>query len=107
VGSVSDEHPRWYASATGIFGSGLTNGNPSAGTTGLGLFDFNAAVKVPPSFIVNISAGTTIRVLGRAVRSQFFVENLFNLNYVLKGAFTSGPSMGRPRAMTVRLDVVT
>ena len=105
VGNLSYERRRWYAGATGIFGSGLTNGHPSAAVNGTGLFDLNAAVKVPPSFIVNASAGSTVRVLGRALRPAVFVDNLFNLHYVLKGAFTSGPSIGRPRTLLLRLDV--
>ena len=105
VGSLTYERRRWYASATGIFGSGLTNGHPSAAVNGTGLFDFNTAVKVPPSFIVNASAGSTVRVLGRSLRPEVFVDNLFNLHYVLKGAFTSGPSIGRPRTLLLQLGV--
>jgi hypothetical protein len=107
VGSLSYDRPRWYASATGIFGSGLTNGNPSAGTTGLGLLDFNAAVKVPPSFILNTSVGGTVRIFGWSVRPQLSVDNPFNVRYELKGAFTSGPSMGRPRTAAFRLEVAS
>jgi hypothetical protein len=105
AGSLSYERPRWHTSATGIFGSGLTNGNPLAGTTRLGLWDFNPAVKVPPSFIVNTSVGGRVRVFDWSVRPELFVDNLFNLRYVLKGAFTSGPAMGRPRTVAVRIAV--
>jgi hypothetical protein len=105
VGSLSYEHPRWHASATGIYGSGLTNGNPLAGTTQLGLWDFNAAVKVPPSVIVNTSVGGSVRIFDWSVRPELFVDNLFNRRYVLKGAFTSGPSLGRPRTAALRVAV--
>jgi len=46
--------------------------------------DFNAAVKVPPSFIVNTSVGGSIRVFDWSVRPELFVDILFNLRYVLK-----------------------
>jgi hypothetical protein len=105
VGSLSYERPGWHASATGIFGSGLTSGNPFAGTTSLGLLDFNTAVKVPPSYIVNTSVGGSVRIFDWSVRPELFVDNLFNLRYVLKGAFTSGPSLGRPRTAAFRLAI--
>jgi hypothetical protein len=76
-----------------------------AGTTELGLLDFNAAVKVPPSLVVNTSVGGTIRVFDWSVRPELFVDNLVNLRYVLKGAFTSGPSMGRPRTAALRVAI--
>lgn len=95
----------WYASATGIYGSGLTNGNPSAGETRLGLLDFNRAVKVAPSFVVNAAVGTVVQRLGLGIRPQLFVDNVFDRRYVLKGAFTSGASVGRPRTLVVRVDV--
>jgi hypothetical protein len=40
-----------------------------------------------------------------AVRPQFFVNNLFNLKYTLKGQFFSGASIGRPRTFELRLSV--
>ena len=55
--------------------------------------------------MVNASAGYTI-VAGRAVlRPQIYVENLFDTRYLLKGAFFSGASVGRPRSVQVRLNV--
>jgi len=105
VGNLSYTVPRWFGSITGIFGSGLTNGHPDAAPTGLGLFDFNAAVKVPPNFIVNAALGANLRLLGSALRPQVFIDNLFNLHYVLKGAFTSGPALGRPRTFSVQVSI--
>jgi hypothetical protein len=103
--------------ATGIYGSGLTNGvTPNAPGRPLydstlaatpplntGLFDFNSAFKVKPSFIVNASAGYTLLVGKVELRPQLFVNNLFDLRYTLKGTFFSGASVGRPR--TVQLKV--
>ena len=105
VGNLSFDRRRWFASATGIYGSGLTNGHPDAAPNGLGLLDFNRGVKVPPSFIVNVGCGGSVRIMGLSVRPQAFVDNAFDRRYVLKGAFTSGPSIGRPRAIVVRIDV--
>ncbi len=99
-----DYNWRWgYASMTVIFGSGLTSGDPTAAPNHTGLFDFNPAVKVAPSTIFNPSVGTVLTVGRTSVRSELAVENLFNLHYILKGAFTSGPSIGRPRSINLRV----
>jgi hypothetical protein len=62
-------------------------------------------VKVAPSFILNASAGAQLHVGGVTLWPEVFVDNLFNLHYLLKGAFTSGPSVGRPRTVQLRLTV--
>jgi outer membrane receptor protein involved in Fe transport len=109
----------WLLEATGIYGSGLTNGvTPNAPGRPLydstmtatppsntGLFAFNSAFKVQPSFIVDASAGYTFLVGNVAVRPQLFVDNLFDLHYVLKGAFFSGASFGRPRTVQFKVSV--
>jgi hypothetical protein len=95
----------FYLSGTGIYGSGLTNGvNPDA-SYGTGLFDFNKSIKVDPSFIVDASAGYTLVVGKTVLRPEVFVDNVFNHHYLLKGAFFSGPSVGRPRTVQVRLSI--
>jgi TonB dependent receptor/Carboxypeptidase regulatory-like domain len=105
--------------ATGIYGSGLVNGitpnapglpgydptAPSTGVSGTGLFDFNKEFKVDPSFVVNASAGLGFNAGGLSLRPQFFVDNVFDSKYTLKGAFFSGASFGRPRTFSVRLTV--
>jgi len=105
--------------ATGIYGSGLTNGTtpntPGAagfdptlaptGPLGTGLFDFNKQFKVDPSFILNASASYTFAAGGLLLRPQVYVDNVFDKLYVLKGAFFSGASFGRPRTVQVRLSV--
>ncbi|HEX4602321.1 MAG TPA: TonB-dependent receptor [Gemmatimonadales bacterium] len=106
VVASGDYTARWgYVSATGICGSGLTNGHPDAAPNGTGLFAFNSRVKVAPSFILNASAGAQLHVGGVTLWPEVFVDNLFNLHYLLKGAFTSGPSVGRPRTVQLRLTV--
>jgi hypothetical protein len=105
--------------ATGIYGSGLTNGvtpntpgvplfDPSAdptGPLGTGLFDFNKEFKVDPNFILNASAGYTFAVGRVFFRPQVYVDNVFNHKYSLKGTFFSGASFGRPRTVQFRLNV--
>lgn len=40
-----------------------------------------------------------------SIRPQLFVDNAFDKRYVLKGAFFSGASYGRPRTFSVRMTV--
>jgi outer membrane receptor for ferrienterochelin and colicin len=105
--------------ATGIYGSGLTNGLtpntpgvagfdaslPSTGPLGTGLFDFNKEFKVDPIFILNASASYTFAFGGVLLRPQLYVDNVFDKLYLLKGAFFSGTTFGRPRTFQVRLNV--
>ncbi len=95
----------FYASATGIYGSGLTNGNTPDATYGRGLFDFNTHTHVEPSFIVNASAGYALAVGGAVIRPQLYVDNLLDHKYLLKGAFFSGASVGRPRSLQLRVTI--
>src|SRR5437879_1519228 len=105
VGSVVFSRQGLYVSTTGIYGSGLTNGSDPDSTYGTGLFDFNKSIKVKPSFVLNASAGYTLVVGGTVLRPQLYVENVFDHKYLLKGAFFSGASVGRPRSVQVRLNV--
>lgn len=95
----------FFASVTGTYGSGLTNGNDPDSTYGTGLFDFNKSIKVAPSFILNASAGYTFVVGSAVLRPQLYVENALGHQYLLKGAFFSGASVGRPRSVQVRLNI--
>ncbi|HVH30207.1 MAG TPA: TonB-dependent receptor [bacterium] len=95
----------FYASATGIYGSGLTNGNAPDSTYGRGLLDFNKSMKVGPSFIVNAGLGYTFVTGGLVVRPQLYVDNAFDHKHALKGAFFSGASVGRPRAVQLRVNI--
>ena len=108
LGSVTYAPGRFFLSGAGIYGSGLTNGVDPADcgcSYGTGLFDFNRGIKVKPNGIFNASAGYTFVVNGAVVRPQLYVENVFNHQYLLKGTFFSGPSVGRPRSIQVRVDV--
>jgi outer membrane receptor for ferrienterochelin and colicin len=105
VASVLYSSNGFFVGATGIYGSGLTNGNSPDSTYGTGLLDFNRSIKVTPSFILNLSAGYAIAVGSALIRPQLYVDNLFNHKYLLKGAFFSGASFGRPRTVELRLNV--
>jgi hypothetical protein len=98
-----------FVSATAIYGSGLTNGHTPEGfpniTFGTGLFDMNKYLKVDPSTIVNLSAGYTFVAGAMVVRPQIYFENLFDKQYLLKGAFFSGAEVGRPRSVQVRVNL--
>ena len=95
----------FYVSATGTYGSGLTNGADPDSTYGTGLLDFNQSIKVNPSFIVSASAGYAFALGQIVVRPQVYVENAFDHRYLLKGAFFSGASFGRPRSVQLRVNV--
>ena len=108
TGSVAWTQPKYYVSATGIYGSGLTNGVDPADcgcTFGTGLFAFNKGIKVKPNFVGNVAIGSSFSVGATVVRPEFFVDNVLNARYLLKGAFFSGASVGRPRTVQLRVNV--
>lgn len=108
VGSITYALSRFYSSLTGTYGSGLTNGVAPADcdcSYGTGLFDFNRGIKVKPSFILNGSAGYSFAFGQSLVRPELYVDNIFDKKYLLKGAFFSGASVGRPRSVQVRMNV--
>lgn len=106
VASVSYADQRLFGTVTGLYGSGLTNGEePDAATYGRGLFEFNKSIHVDPNFILNASAGYLVAVGGVLLRPEIYVDNVLNHKYLLKGAFFSGASVGRPRTVQVRLNL--
>jgi hypothetical protein len=108
VGSATYAPNRLFLNGAVTYGSGLTNGvapEDCKCTYGTSLLDFNKGIKVDPSTIFNASAGYTITAGGTVFQPQLFVDNLLNKKYLLKGAFFSGPSIGRPRSIQARLKV--
>ncbi|PYO99081.1 MAG: hypothetical protein DMD60_02555 [Gemmatimonadetes bacterium] len=105
VASIVYSARGFYLSATGTYGSGLTNGNGPDSTYGTGLFDFNKSIKVDPSFILGASAGYAFAVGGAVFRPQIYVENVLDHKYALKGPFFSGAALGRPRSVQVRVNI--
>jgi TonB dependent receptor/Carboxypeptidase regulatory-like domain/TonB-dependent Receptor Plug Domain len=105
VASATYAPQRWFVSASAIYGSGLTNGNDPDASYGTGLFDFNPSIKVDPSTILNASAGLSF-VAGRTiVHPEISVDNALDKHYLLKGAFFSGASVGRPRSVQAKVTV--
>ena len=118
VGGLTYSASHFYVSTTGIYGSGLTNGivpdssvhtaqagQPAISDYCTGLFCFNKPFKVAPNYIQNLSAGYSL-VAGKTVmRPEVFIDNLFDHRYLLKGAFFSGASAGRPRSIQFRMNV--
>ncbi len=96
---------RSFLSATGIYGSGLTNGADIGAPIGRGLFDFNPDIHVDPSFVMDAAAGHSFIVGAGVLTAQLYVNNVFDKHYLLKGAFFSGASVGRPRAVQLKLSV--
>ncbi len=108
VASATYAHSRFYSTLTGTYGSGLVNGVEPADCAcayGTGLFDFNKGTKVPASFILNGSAGYSFAFGQAIVRPELYVDNIFDKKYLLKGAFFSGASVGRPRSFQLRLGI--
>ncbi|MBI3790411.1 MAG: TonB-dependent receptor [Gemmatimonadetes bacterium] len=106
VASATWAPSRFYLSATGIYGSGLTNGVEPAACGcrfGTGLTDFNPGIKVSPNFVLNLGTGYAWLVGRTLVQPELFIDNLFDTRYLLKGAFFSGASVGRPRSIQVRV----
>ncbi len=113
----------FFVSATGIYGTGLTNGfTPDTNAYNIGtpgspgfqpgnksyctaLFCFNRAYKVPPSYVQNLSLGYAIPAGKTTVTPEVYFTNLFDSQYLLKGAFFSGESVGRPFTVQFRLSV--
>jgi outer membrane receptor protein involved in Fe transport len=95
----------FYASATGIYGSGLITDDTTNSAQGTGLLDFNKLHHVSPNFVLNGSAGYAFAFGGVVVRPQVYVENVFDKQYLLKGAFFSGASFGRPRSVQLRVNI--
>ncbi|MGH7656157.1 MAG: TonB-dependent receptor [Gemmatimonadaceae bacterium] len=96
---------KFYATATEVYGSGLTNGADPGADYGTGLFSFNSAIKVAPNYITNVALGYTLNVGATTVRPELFIDNLFDSRYLLKGAFFSGASVGRPRSVSLRVNL--
>ncbi len=95
----------FYVTATEIFGSGLTDGAQPDASYGTGLLSFNSSIKVAPSYITNLALGYSFNVGATTVRPELFIDNVFDRQYLLKGAFFSGASVGRPRSVNLRVNL--
>jgi hypothetical protein len=106
VASVNYQPTNWFANITGIYGSGLTNGNSSGLPASTGLFDFNQYAHVTPSWIFNLSVGYTFHLTGGAtIAPSLYVGNVLDHEHLLKGAYFSAASWEEPRNAILRVDV--
>jgi hypothetical protein len=124
VANLLYTHKSFYISTTGIYGTGLTNGyepldsipkaigkpgtpsyQPGADQYCNGFLCFNTAYKVHPSYIQQWDVGYVFSYGRGYIRPDFFVDNAWGAHYILKGAFYSGQSIGRPRTFTGRVTI--
>ena len=105
VASVNYQPSDWYVNVVGIYGSGLTNGNPQGLSYGTGLFDFNQAEHTTPSWIFNIGGGYTFHLNGGSTLSpSIYVGNLLDNEHLLKGAYFSSAFWEEPRSIILKVD---
>ena len=115
---------RFVVSATGIYGSGLTNGyapdtvqpttrtrlarrafsrgtRPTAQASSVSI----ARSRWHRTTSQNLSLGYLFYAGRTSVKPEVYFTNLFNNNYILKGAFFSSEAVGRPFMVQFKLTV--
>ncbi|HET6401663.1 MAG TPA: carboxypeptidase regulatory-like domain-containing protein [Candidatus Kapabacteria bacterium] len=106
VASLNYQPSDWYANVVGIYGSGLTNGNPEGLPYATSLFDFNQAEHTTPSWIFNIGGGYTFHFSGgTTIAPSLNVGNIFDNEHLLKGAYFSAASWEEPRNVIMTVNV--
>jgi hypothetical protein len=93
----------WFIDLTGIYGSGLTNGNGDYQFK-TGLFDFNQGAHTSPAFIINISGGYTFDIgNSQTIEPSVFINNILDHEHLIKGAFFSGASYEERRNIMMKI----
>jgi hypothetical protein len=106
VAGLNYQPKNWFVNLTAIYGSGLTNGNPNNIDFKTGLFAFNSNAHVSPSLVLNLAAGRTFQVSGNAtLEPSVYITNLFDHDYLLKGAYFSGAAYGERRNVVFKIAV--
>jgi len=106
VAGLNYQPQDWFANLAGIYGSGLTNGNPEGLPFKTGLFDFNAAMHTSPSWILTFAFGYTIHLAGGAtLQPSLYVTNLLNNEHLIKGAYFSAASWEEPRNVVFKMSI--
>ncbi len=106
VTGVNYQPENWFVNLVGIYGSGLTNGNPDGVPYKTGLFDFNTATHTPPSWIFNLGGGYTFRFAGgTSLEPSLFITNLLDHNHLIKGAYFSAASWEERRNVVFKVSV--
>jgi hypothetical protein len=104
VAGLNYQPQDWFANLSGIYGSGLTNGNPEGLPFKTGLFDFNTGMHTTPSWILNFAFGYTIHLAGGAtLQPSLYVTNLLDHEHLIKGAYFSGASWEEPRNVVFKI----
>ena len=97
------EPENWFINLTGIYGSGLANGNEDY-VFKTGLFDFNQGAHTTPSWIFDLSLGYTFYLSGsQSLTPSVYIKNLLDHAHLLKGAFFSGASFEERRNVEFKL----
>jgi hypothetical protein len=106
VAGLNYQPEDWFVNLVGIYGSGLTNGNPDNAPFKTGLFDFNTAAHTAPSWILNLSAGHTFHMTGgESLEPSLYITNLLDHAHLIKGAYFSGASWEDRRNVVLRLSL--
>jgi hypothetical protein len=107
VADVNYQPQDWFINLEATYGSGLSNGFPrSISSYKTGLFDFNQAAHTTPYWILNCSAGHTIRLAGGySLEPSMYVTNVLDYEHLLKGAYTTGASWEERRNVVFKLAV--
>jgi hypothetical protein len=93
----------YFIDVTGIYGSGLTNGSGDYQFK-TGLFDLNQGAHTSPAFIINVSGGYTFNIgNGQSFEPSVFINNVFDHEHLIKGAFFSGASYEERRNIMMKI----
>jgi hypothetical protein len=104
VGSLNYQPEDWFVNFTTTYGSGLTNGDPSNSPYGTGLFDFNSAAHVPGYILFDVGGGHTFPLGGeQKLEGSIYVSNIFDHDYLLRGAYFSAAAFGERRNVVFKL----
>ena len=104
VGSINYQPRGYFINLTGIYGSGLANGNPNGDSYQTGLFDFNTSTHTAPSWIFDLSAGYTVQLGGgTTLEPSLYLGNILDHDHLIKGVFFSGASYEERRNVVFKL----
>ncbi len=103
VAALNYQPQYWFINLTGIYGSGLANGNDEYAFK-TGLFEFNQGAHTTPSWILNLSGGYKFPFSnGSTIEPSIYVTNLLDHSHLIKGAFFSGASFEERRNVVFKL----
>lgn len=95
----------WFVNVSALYGSGLTNGDPDGIRFKTGLFDMNTAAHVTPAWTMNLSGGYRFKLGDVLIAPSFFITNLLDHSFLLKGQYFSGAAWSERRNVVFTLAV--